>query len=67
MCCQGKREPLYRNIWVRAMDDMAAKLVFRAGDLRFLGGSFQCAAPQAHMVACRVVLGAQAEWIAEAG
>ncbi|KAK9845755.1 hypothetical protein WJX81_001541 [Elliptochloris bilobata] len=33
----GKREPLYRDMWVRAMDDMAEQLVFRSGDLRFLG------------------------------
>ena len=41
---QGKREPLYRDMWVRAMDDMAARLVFRSGGQRFLGGRFGCAA-----------------------
>lgn len=37
-CCQGKREALYRDMWERAMDDMAEQLVFRSGDLRLLGG-----------------------------
>ena len=31
-------------MWVRAMDDMAAQLVFRSGGQRFLGGRFGCAA-----------------------
>ena len=48
---QGKREPLYRDMWVRAMDDMAAQLVFRSGGQRFLGGRFGCAALHAKMTA----------------